>query len=91
MKNPQNLGVEYYDLACFVVSETARYSSARSAGNAISRNINTITTPSETFGITGGNWKLDEATIQFNGKHWYATMVYTRSGDDEGWDLDLYG
>jgi len=90
LKNLQNLGVEYYDLACFVVSETAKYSSARSAGQAISTNINTIVSPTETFGITGGNWKLDEATIQYNGKHWYATMVFTHSGDSLGWDSDLY-
>ena len=89
-KNLQNLGVEYYDLACFVVTETAKYKSATAAGNAISKNINTISSPQNTFGITGGNWKLDEATVQYNGKNWYATSVYTRSGDEEGWDTDLY-
>ena len=83
--------MEYYDLACFVVSETAKYQSSTAAGNAISKNINTITSPSNTFGISGGNWKLDEATIQYSGKDWYATMVYTHSVDNVGWDSDLYG
>ena len=38
----------------------------------------------------GGNWKYDEASISFNGKYWVATSVYTRSGDDKGWDVDIY-
>ena len=90
LKNHKNHGVEYYDMACFVVTETAKYKSASSAGNAVSKNINRTVSPSNDFGIGGGNWKLDEVSVQYNGKHWYATSVYTRSGDSNGWDQDIY-
>lgn len=89
-KNLQNLGVEYYDFAVFVVTETAKYRTASAAGSAVSKNINRITSPSEDFGISGGDWKLDEVTVQYNGKNWLATSTYTRSGDSQGWDTDIY-
>ena len=89
-KSRQSRGVDYYDMSCFVITESAKYKSATSAGNAVSKNINKIISPDNTFGITGGNWKYDEASISFNGKYWVATSVYTRSGDDKGWDVDIY-
>ena len=52
LKEPTKPGVDYWDVACFVVTETAKYGSATAAGNAVSKNINTITSPSNTFGIT---------------------------------------
>ena len=88
--DPTKPGVQYYDLACFVVTETTRHGSASSAGNSIEKKINTITRPSQDFGINGGNWKLDQCTIQYNGGYWLATKTYTRSGDDQGWDTDIY-
>lgn len=89
--DPTKPGIEYYDLACFVVTETTRHGSASSAGNSIEKKINTITRPSQDFGISGGNWKLDQCSIQYNGGYWLATKTYTRSGDDKGWDTDIYG
>ena len=59
-------------------------------GNAISKKINTITSPENTFGISGGNWKLDEVNVIFNGKYWVANSVFTRSGDEKGWDTEIY-
>lgn len=91
IKKPTKPGVQYYDLACFVVTETSKHNSANSAANSISKKINTITSPDEDFGITGGNWKLDQCSIAYSGEYWLATKVYTRSGDDNGWDTDLYG
>ena len=38
----------------------------------------------------GGNWKYDEASISFNGKYWVANSVFTRSGDEKGWDTEIY-
>lgn len=90
LEQPQKKGYEYYDLACFVVTETTKHGSASSAGNSVQKKINTITKPSEDFGISGGNWKLDQATVSYQGGHWLATKVFTRSGDDSGWDTDLY-
>nr|DAD90247.1 MAG TPA: hypothetical protein [Myoviridae sp. ct8ME27] len=33
---------------------------------------------------------MDESSISFNGKYWVATSTYTHSGDDSGWDTDIY-
>lgn len=80
-------------MACFVITESQRFGSATAAGNAINKNINTITSPSNTFGLSGGgyNFKLDECSVQWDGKSWICTSVYTRSGDNLGWDTDIYG
>lgn len=90
LQKPTKPGVEYYDLACFVVNISAKYNTASAAGNAVSKNINHIVTPTETFGITGGNWKLDEVSISYDGKHWIANQTYTKSGDSSGWDREIY-
>lgn len=89
IKNPQKPGVEYYDYSVFVVTETAKYGSASSAGSAVSKNINKIVSPENTFGLSG-EWKMDEANVVYNGQDWVATNVYTRAADSSGWDHDLY-
>lgn len=86
--SPTKPGVEYYDFCVYTVTELARYRTAQDAGTAIDKNINKITSPSNTFGISGGNWKLDESSVQFDGNAWNATNVYTHS--PTGWDTDLY-
>ena len=75
-------------MSLFTITESAKYGSATNAGNAVSKNINKIVSPDNTFGITGGNWKYDEASISFNGKYWISTSTYTHSPDS--WDADLY-
>lgn len=72
------------------MTESAKYRSASAAGQAISKNINKIVSPDNTFGLSGGNWKYDEASVQYDGKNWIATTTYTKSGDNNGWDSDLY-
>lgn len=89
-KYPTMQGVECYDWALYVVTQTAQYRSATSAGNAIQKRINKITAPSEDFGIDEGNWKLDEVQVSYNGQDWIAQMVFTKSGDSSGWDTRLY-
>ena len=90
LKNPTKPGTEYFDVACFVITITSKYNSATAAGNAVSKNINKIVAPSQTFGLSGGNWKMDQANIQYDSKYWIVTEVYTKSGDSNGWDTDLY-
>lgn len=51
--SPTKPGVEYYDLACFVVTESAKYRTASAAGSAVSKNINKIVNPGNDFGISG--------------------------------------
>lgn len=90
LQKPTKPGVEYYDWSVFTISISAKYNTASAAGQAVSKNINHIVTPSETFGLTGGNWKLDEVSISYDGKHWISNQTYTKSGDSNGWDTDIY-
>ncbi len=83
-------GVESYDLAAYSVVETARFRSASAAGRMVGDVLNRIGTPANTFGITGGSWKCDDAEVSWNGSCWIARLSWTRSGDDAGWDADLY-
>lgn len=84
---PSKPGVQYYDMACFVVTITAKYNSASAAGTALAKNINKIVSPSEDFSL-GGEWKYDAAEVIYNGKNWVATQTYTRAIDQ--WDKQLY-
>lgn len=87
LKEPTKPGVQVFDRACFVVTEKSKYRTSSSAGQAISKNINEISTPPHTFGIDG-QWKLDEASVEHDGKRWVATRTWTRADE---WDSDLYG
>lgn len=87
LQKPQKPGVQYYDLAIFVVTISAKYRSATSAGNAIKKSINTVTSPDQDFNL-GGQWKYDDASVSYDGKHWIATSTYSRAVDK--WDSDLY-
>lgn len=80
-------GVEYFEVAVYVVSESAAFRSANAAGNFISKKMNKIVSPSQTFGL-GGEWKLDDCSVQYDGKKWIATNTYSRAIDE--WDSDLY-
>ena len=91
LKNPQKPGVESYDVATYQVTESAKFPSPVRAGKMIAGRLNKIASPDQTFGITGGNWKCDSASVSWNGKYWIATLTYTKSGDDNGWDAELYG
>jgi hypothetical protein len=88
LAQPTKPGVQVYDRACFVVTEKSKYKTSARAGQAISHNINEIGDPPHKFGITGGEWKLDEGSVEHDGKRWVATRSWTRASD---WDNDLYG
>jgi len=90
LKDPVKPGVSSYDAATYSITESARFGTAKAAGRMIANTLNKIGMPNETFGITGGNWKCDDAGVSWSGKYWVATMTWTRSGNDEGWDKDLY-
>ena len=91
LRKPTMPGVEVYDWAVYVVTISAKYRTATAAGNAIQKNINKITTPDQDFSISGGDWKMDDCSVSYNGSVWIATMTYTKSGDSKGWDKRLYG
>ncbi len=90
VKDPAKPGVNSYDVATYTIQETARFSSARAAGKMIANTLNKIGTPCEVFGISSGDWKCDSADVSWSGKYWLATLSWTRSGDDKGWDKQLY-
>lgn len=90
LSSPTKPGVSGYDLATYTVTEKVKCRSARAAGKEVCSKINRIGEPTETFGISGGNWKCDDAQVQWDGKAWCAVLTWTRSGDDAGWDKDLY-
>ena len=92
LKNPTKLGQESYELPTYSITETAKFRSARSAGRMVAGKLNQIGKPDEDFGMTpsGYNWKCDNATVSWNGKYWLATLTWTRSGNNKGWDRDLY-
>ena len=90
---PSKPGAESYDVAVYTVTETARFRTASAAGAMVAGKVNKIGTPTETFvSDTGGwNWKCDGAEVSWSGKYWLARLTWTRSGDENGWDEDLYG
>ena len=90
LKKPTMPGVQVYDWAVYVVTISAKYRSATAAGNAVQKAINKITQPQEDFSISGGDWKMDDCSVSYNGSVWIATMTYTKSGDSKGWDKRLY-
>lgn len=90
IKNPTKPGVSRYDTAVYTVVESARFRSASAAGRMAVGKLNKIGSPDETFGITGGNWKCDGAEVSWSGKFWLATLTWTHSATNQGWDEDLY-
>ena len=81
-------GVESYDLSYFVVTVSAAYRTSSAAGSAIATAINTVTQNFQyDFGL-GGEWKLDDATVSYQGNKWIGTNTWTRAVD--AWDGRLY-
>lgn len=91
LKTPTKPGTESFDWSTYTITERAKFRSSRKAGKMVKNKLNQIGRPIDTFGITGGNWKCDRASVSWNGNCWVAQLVWTRSGDDDGWDPDLYG
>lgn len=90
LANPVKPGVETYDIAVYSITETAKFQGANAAGKFVAGCLNMIGSPGTTFGITGGNWKCDDASVFYDGAAWFATLTWTLSGNKEGWDQDLY-
>ena len=91
LRDPIKPGVDTYDVAVYSITETVKCRSCNAAGALVANQLNKIGTPTYTLGITGGDWKCDNAAVSWNGKAWLATLTWTRSGNSKGWDKDLYG
>ena len=90
LKNALKPGTDTYDVAVYSITETAKYSSANAAGKSVTGRLNKIGSPFTTFGIIGGNWKCDDASVFYDGADWFSTCTWTLSGNQKGWDQDLY-
>lgn len=92
--NPVKPGVETYDKAFYVISEIGEHRNKTKAGWATSALINTVVQSPllGDFGLTatGYNWKVDSIDVAYDGRRWKASRTYTRSGDAQGWDPQLY-
>lgn len=91
---PTKPGVTSYDKALFVIKETGFHAKKRDAGWATRDLLNSIVDKPllGDFGLTkqGYNWKVDDIQVVYEGGQWVATRTYTMSGDNKGWDRDLY-
>ena len=87
---PIKPGVDSYDIATYTITETIRCGTHATAGAFVVGKLNKIGAPHSTLGVTGGNWKCDDAEVSWQGKYWIARLTWTRSGDNDGWDTDLY-
>ena len=90
LKNPTKPGTNSRDVGVYTVTETARFKTSYDAGQMVDGMLNKIGSPYVTFGISGGNWKCDHASVSWQNGYWLATLTWTRSGNDKGWDRDLY-
>jgi hypothetical protein len=90
---PQKLGVETWDCSTYTITEIKEFGRRDDAGSAASKRLNKIVAEPEygDFGVTftNCNWKIDSATVSYNGSKWIVTTTYTMSGPG-GWDSDLY-
>ena len=92
---PTKPGVESWDYHTYQITECGEYPSEEYASWVTDIMIDHVrATPLlGDFGISSrrsGNWKCDDASIEFDGRRWCASLVWTLSGDGEGWDEDLY-
>ena len=85
---------EFFKLHLFlrqIVGEIVRQP-AGSRRFMIANTANKIGIPAEDFGLTpsGYNWKCDNVSVSYNGRAWFATLTWTRSGNNRGWNMKPY-
>ena len=91
LKSPVMPGVESYDVSTYSLIISARFSSFSSACRMVAGHLNKVSAdPGINTGINGGDWKCDDATVQWHERYWLATLTWTQSGDDSGWNKRLY-
>ncbi len=83
-------GVDSYDAATYSITEAIRCRTASAAGDLVANKLNRLGTPENQFGISGGNWKCSDAAVSWSGKFWLATLTWTRSVNNSGWNEILY-
>lgn len=89
-------GVSSWDKCLYTVTETAKHASKSQAGWVSAKLLNSIVSSPllGDFGLTskvGGNWKVEDVNVYYDGNFWLADRSYTLSGDSRGWNDVLYG
>lgn len=95
---PTKPGVESWDFHTYQITEYGEYHDERTASWVVDSLLDHIRSQPllGDFGLSsklsgsGWNWKCDDAHVAHDGKRWVATLVWTLSGDNDGWDTDLY-
>ena len=91
IEEPTMPGVTHRDVSTYQLTETVKCRTDKAAGHVVANKLNKIIDPEyTTFDITEGDWKCESVTVSWRNKAWYATLTYTRSGDDKGWNKKLY-
>lgn len=96
--SPTKPGVEHWERHTYQITEYGEYHNEQSATWVCDILLDRYRSEpllgdfglSEMLSGSGWNWKCDDANVEYNGKHWVATLVWTLSGDNDGWDQDLY-
>ena len=90
LKNPTMPGITSYDRALYTQTESARFRTYAEAVASIASKANARGTPEYVPGspFVNGNWKCDDATADWTGEYWLATVTWTYSED--GWNATLY-
>lgn len=88
---PTKPGVQSREVAHYSITESARFQTNQAAGTFVQNKLNKIGSPDTTFNIDTTNWKCDDASVQWTGEYWLATLTWTSSIGQNGWDEDLYG
>ena len=92
IKAPTMPGVESRDVKVYILIISARYGTFLAACKMVEDELNRVRTdPGINTGIAGGNWKCDDIGVQWHEKYWLASLTWTKSGDNEGWNKILYG
>ena len=78
----------------YELTEVARAASKSKTAWNVSKKLGKIAEPSEgDFGVKktlGGDWLCEAASTRFDGRYWLTTFTFLHSGDEKGWDKDLY-
>lgn len=90
--DPTKPGVNGFDIATVQITISSGFPNPQRAGAFVGSRINQLAAPAETFQYSRDDsmWKVDSASIRWNGKRWIATLTHTMAGNDRGWDSDFY-
>lgn len=102
---PRKPGVDHYEIATYVLTESGRYNSRNNCSWCIKQGGGLAFPFMGDFGIQAyyhpamsnitssqppsAYWKCQGGTIEYDGKYYNASCKYTWSPDPKGWDLEI--